>query len=247
VLKPTSYNIASIADDFRRDGFVVLKKVVPRKFISEIIPRIDNMKWEEGDDWHPSYRYKNVFNRDHFWVNFIDLKPLADLAEEILGQNCHIIGETAWKSVQGHVGSPCHLDYVPHVLPKEVVALGHYHPAYIISAHIFPHTLTEELGPTKVIPGSHKWGGNFFSLDGYESVFPEPGDVLVFRSDLWHGGAPNQTADQSRYLLQVHYSQRWISQRFHPYLTWKWNEEILSKCNERQRRLLGGHKLSNYD
>jgi ectoine hydroxylase-related dioxygenase (phytanoyl-CoA dioxygenase family) len=247
VLKPTTTNIKNIAHDFHRDGYVVMKKVVPQKLVSEIVPKIEQTPWLDGDDWHPSYRYKNVFNRDAFWLKFLDIKPVADLVEMVLGQNCHIIGQTAWKSVQGHEGSPCHTDYVPQVLPQEIVKLGHYHPPYIVSAHIFPHVLTEELGPTKVIPGSHRWGGNFWTMDGYMSVFPEPGDVLLFRSDLWHGGGPNQTADQTRYLLQVHYSQRWIAQRFHPYLTWKWNEEILAQCNERQRRLLGGHKLSNYD
>lgn len=246
MLKTTTTNINAAIDDFHRDGFVVLKKIIPRSWISEIVPRIDQMTFIEGDDWHPSYRYKNVFNRDPFWLRFIDVKPLADLAEAILGPTCHIIGETAWKSVQGHVGSPCHFDYCPAVLPNHI-ADQWTHPAYIISAHIFPHHLTEELGPTKVIAGSHRWGGNFRTIDNYVSVFPEPGDVLVFRSDLWHGGGPNQTTDQARYLLQVHYSQRWIAQRFHPYITWQWDQNILTQCNERQRRLLGDHTLSNYD
>lgn len=233
--------------DFHRDGFVVLKKIVPKWLLPEIITRIDRFEFKAGDDWHPSYRYKNVFNRDTFWLQFIDLTPLANLAEAVLGSECHVIGETAWKSVPGHLGSPCHLDYCPNVLPKDVLATGYHHPAFIISAHIFPHVLTEELGPTKVIAGSHRWAGNFQSLDNYVSVFPDPGDVLVFRSDLWHGGAPNQTSDQNRYLLQVHYAQRWISQRFHPYIEWKWNDDIWSQCNPRQKRLLGQHRLSNYD
>jgi hypothetical protein len=232
--------------DFDRDGFVVVKKAVKKTDLAEIQQKIEETTFREGDDWHPSYRYKNVFNRDRFWLKFLDLPNVIDVTEALLGPQCHVIGNTAWKSVPGHEGSPCHTDYVPAVLPNHV-ADQWTHPIYIISIHIFTHGLTEELGPTKVIPGSHRWGGNFRTFDGYASVFPEPGDVLMFRSDLWHGGAPNKTQDQNRYLLQVHYGQRWIAQRFHPYVDWQWNHEILASCSPRQLRLLGKHNLSNYD
>ena len=73
------------------------------------------------------------------------------------------------------------------------------------------------------------------------------GDVLFFRSDLWHSGSDNTTADQTRYLLQIHYGRRMVAQKFSPYLTWQFNPEVIARCTPRQRRLLGDHKPAAYD
>ena len=57
--------------------------------------------------------------------------------------------------------------------------------------------------------------------------------------------AANKTADQIRYLLQVHYSHRMIAQKFSPW-PWQYNPELLAIANDRQKRLLGKHPESNY-
>ena len=75
----------------------------------------------------------------------------------------------------------------------------------------------------------------------------DPGDVLFFRSEIWHTGSKNVTADRTRYLLQVHYSGRNISQHFSPFLTWQFHPDVLAQANPRQRRLLGDHKQMAYD
>ena len=74
-----------------------------------------------------------------------------------------------------------------------------------------------------------------------EVVLCRAGDVLFFRSELWHSGSDNTTADRVRYLLQIHYGRRWIAQRFSPYLSWQFNPEVLARCTPRQRRLLIEH------
>ena len=55
-------------------------------------------------------------------------------------------------------------------------------------------------------------------------------------------------SDEDRYLLQVHYAKRMITQKFPPYLNkFKFDPDIIAQCNPRQRRLLGDHVSSNYD
>ena len=73
------------------------------------------------------------------------------------------------------------------------------------------------------------------------------GDVLFFRSELWHSGSANITEDQTRYLLQIHYGRRMVAQKFSPYLTWRFNAEVIERCSVRQRRLLGDHRRGAYD
>lgn len=236
-----------------KNGYVILRNAVPLELLRQLIYRIDHLQLLPGDDGLPSLRYKHVFNRDPWWLSLIDLPKVMNVVEHVLGDTCHIIGNTAWKSVPGHLGSPCHIDYVPHPLTPEQSERFTW-PCFILTAHIFPHSLTEELGPTRVIPGSHQLGGrypegfdgNYWAPPGYVSVFPSPGSVLLFRSDLLHGGQPNRTIDQNRYLLQVHYSQRWIAQRFGG-PSWQWNQATLAASTPQQLRLLGKHPRSNYD
>ena len=64
---------------------------------------------------------------------------------------------------------------------------------------------------------------------------------------LWHRGSAN-SSDETRYLLQVHYAKRMITQKYPPYLNkFQFDESILEQANPRQRRLLGDHGPSNYD
>jgi hypothetical protein len=71
--------------------------------------------------------------------------------------------------------------------------------------------------------------------------------VVLFRSDVWHRGTANRSK-RTRYLLQVHYANRMITQKFPPYLgRFKFDESILARATPRQRRLLGDHPAAAYD
>ena len=79
------------------------------------------------------------------------------------------------------------------------------------------------------------------------SILCSAGDVVVFRSEVWHRGTAN-TSDEVRYLLQVHYAQRMITQKFPPYLNrFQFDKSVLAQSPPRQRRLLGDHKGGAYD
>ena len=73
------------------------------------------------------------------------------------------------------------------------------------------------------------------------------GDCVLFRCEVWHRGTAN-TSNQMRYLLQVHYAQRIITQKYPPYLNkFQFDPALLTQATPRQRRLLGDHVPSNYD
>ena len=69
---------------------------------------------------------------------------------------------------------------------------------------------------------------------------------MLFRSEIWHAGSANRTKDRTRYLLQVHYAQRGIAQRFPPYVKFRHNPVVMAAANERQQRMMGKHKISAY-
>ena len=246
--------VDAMAEAIHEDGFALMPGVLSAPDVEAARAKIDALEPFGFDAQGLTDHYKCVFNRDPFWLQFLDKPGVIDLAEATMGKECHIIGETAWRSHPGHNGWSPHTDRVFFELP-EAVAPKVRIPIYLCTAHFYLSDIPEELCPTYVIPGSHKSGR---SLDwgkdpepkwegrGLEPVLCKAGDVLFFRSEIWHTGSQNRS-DQTRYLLQVHYSHRYIAQQFSPYITWQFNPEVLAAANSRQLRLLGNHSQGAYD
>ena len=157
--------------------------------------RIDALEPIHWDFQGITEHYKNVFNRDSFWLRFLDKTPVIELAELALNSDCHIIGETAWKSHPGHQGVRLHADYLPFELTETQIPDGFNPQPFLATAHFYLSEITIDLCPTYVIPGSHRafrrpsrdeldWSGQ-----RPQPVVCSAGDVLFFRSELWHSGS----------------------------------------------------------
>ena len=234
------------------DGFALIPGVLNADEVQATREAIDRLKPFGIDHVGTNDHYKCVFNREQIFLNFIDRPGIIELAESTMGEQCHIIGETAWRSHPGHNGWGNHVDQLYMPLPEEYAADPRVaFPVYICTAHYYLNDMTLNLAPTYVIPGSHragrgpKPGEETWEGRALEPVLCKAGDVLFFRSEVWHTGSKNTTVDQTRYLLQVHYSHRMISQKFSPW-PWQYNPEILAVANPRQLRILGKHPESNY-
>ena len=247
--------VQEMARAIHEDGFALIPNVLPPDLVEQACRKIDDLKPFGFDKMGATDHYKCVFNRDPFWLQFTDWPGVIDLAEATMGSECHIIGQSAWRSHPGHDGWQPHTDRVFIELPEDVAPKVQL-PIYLCTAHFYLTDITEELCPTYVIPGSHKSGRSLnwgkdpdpeWEGKHLEPVLCKAGDVLFFRSEIWHSGSKNKTADQTRYLLQVHYSHRFIAQQFSPFITWQFNPEVIAACNPTQLRLLGNHKQAAYD
>ena len=236
-------------------GFALLPAVLDAEQISSARAAIDRLQpihWDyQGlvDD-----HYKCVFNRDPFWLAYLDPPGVIELAEAALGEDCHIIGQTAWRSHPGFVGAELHVDHLVMELPEALLADPAFTlPMQICTAMLYLDDIDADLCPTWVIPGSHRSGRKPRPGEDHwhgrvaEPVLCRAGDVLMLRSELWHAGSRNRTADRSRYLLQVHYGRRMVAQKFSPYLRFRFNPAVLAAATPRQRRLLGEHEPAEYD
>ena len=245
-----------------RDGFVYFPNYLNADEVAELRgcmdqteineASFDRLKSPEKGGFYEKV-INNAFNRHPLFMTFLDKPGIIDLEEAIHGDDCHVIGMTAWMTGPGRPDQHMHVDWLPLSLPEDVLADHRVKvPIFITTAHFYLDDLTEELGPTQFIPGSHKSGRKPDGAMRWQGVEPhnilcKAGDALVFRSEVWHRGTAN-TSDQVRYLLQVHYAQRMITQKYPPYLNkFQFDEALLAQATPRQRRLLGDHRKSNYD
>ena len=260
-----------LAEAIRRDGFAYMPGVLNGEEIStlrEQIERIEpnprandragitkravGLQSEEVAEFRESHT-KVLFNRDAYFLQFLDRAPVADVADAVMGDDCHIIGMTGWITGPGRVDQQLHSDYQPIELPEGTMDDPRVEiPVFVATAHYYLDDIHEGLGPTKFVPGSHRAGRapreDETEWNGTEeqSLICGAGDVVLFRSEVWHRGSAN-TSNQTRYLMQVHYARRMVVQKFPPYLDFQFDPDIVARASSRQRRYLGEHAFSNYD
>ena len=242
------------------DGYAFLPGLLSAAEIAELRAAMDRLvaipASYDRDDTSGGFLNKsinNAFNHDPLFLSYVDRLGVVEIAETIHGSDCHIIGMTAWMTGPGRPDQQLHADWQPLTLPAEVMSNPAVKiPIYIATAHFYLDDIDEELGPTQFIPGSHRAGrapkGDMeYKGVGPKNILCKAGDLVIFRSEVWHRGTANRS-QRVRYLLQVHYAQRMITQKFPPYLNrFQFDEAILAQATPRQRRLLGDHKSSNYD
>jgi len=251
-------DVVGMTEALHDDGFALIPGVLSLDEVKRTRDAIDNLTGFGWDSYQneATDHFKNVFNRDRWFLELCDKEPLIGLAESTMGSECHIIGQSAWRSRPGHKGWSPHTDRIFVEVPEKYLLDGSVKPPiYLCTGHYYLDDLDVSLAPTYVIPGSHKsgralsWGKETaptWHEKSMEAVLCKAGDVLFFRSEIWHTGSEN-TSDRTRYLLQVHYSHRFIAQQFSPYMTFQFAPHIVANASLRQRRLLGDHRKGAYD
>src|SRR4051812_34416137 len=96
------------------DGAVILSNAFPPERCAEARSKIDALTPRHWDEAHDDPRgiacgrfvdrYLCVFNRDAYWLRLLDRPGVIDVVEAMLDRDCHVIGETAWRSHPGFRG-----------------------------------------------------------------------------------------------------------------------------------------------
>ena len=213
----------------------------------------------------PMFRYE-MLNRSAACQQAVAHRAILDVIEPLLGDDCHIIANTAWQNPPGsdglHAGGRWHIDAGPHIPLEEGVEWPENipHPVFAIGVHLYLEPCGLADGPTGVLPGSHLSGrppppekalDDTLTYNGQrvQPLIAQAGDIGLFVSDVWHRRMPTQAGDKGRLFLQLHYGRRDIAQRLKP--TSEVNHlssAALSLAQEdREKTVIGLHPRFFYD
>jgi hypothetical protein len=203
------------AERMYEDGFVQIPDLFTPGEVAEIREWMTRTGKPDADYEVPGWCFDKqvVWDPEHdsMWLKVVDRSPAVELVSLILGPQFFVPWAKMWVTGKGR-GGGIHLDHLEVALPEDMhrdprVRL----PIFTCTLHLYFDDQVEEIGPTIVIPGSHRAGRHPNHETTWNGIAPKmisikAGGALLFRHDLWHGAALN-TSDRRRYLIQVYYNR----------------------------------------
>jgi hypothetical protein len=259
------------AESLQSEGYVVLGRVFAEGELAALRADVERVfdeypPDERGDPPEESAPFRQeMLNRSSLVQQAIGNPRILETVEPLLGEDCHVIANTAWRQEPGdnrHLGRFWHIDSGPHIPRDPSVPWDPRipYPVFAIAAHLYLQDCPIEAGPTGVIPRSHmsgqappweraadeslQWAGR-----GAMPVVAEAGDVALFVSDVWHRRLPPRPGDPGRMFIQCHYGRRDLAQRIRPAsVANQLSEDAVARARtDRERTLAGLHPLGFYD
>ena len=140
-------------------------------------------------------------------VRLLAEEAIASWAERLLSPVCAAPLLNAGELIEIGPGEPAQF---PHRDTDLWVQLPTGADPYLVNAIVALTPFTAENGGTHVALGSHRWEKRR-PLESDDTLQAElaPGDVLLFRGDILHGGGANTTAEPRRG-VSLSYSAGWL-------------------------------------
>jgi hypothetical protein len=149
-----------------------------------------------------------LFQRDPAFLALVGPPLVFEAMTAILGDQCHLLTMKGWRHGPGHGGTAipapapgvhaggfhCDEMWLPDDLPDDLAAqLGEHlsNSVHIIGTLTYLNGTSPECCPTRVIPGSFrscrrpKPGETSYRGRTPLTAIAQPGDTLLFRSDVW--------------------------------------------------------------
>jgi ectoine hydroxylase-related dioxygenase (phytanoyl-CoA dioxygenase family) len=233
-------------------GYIIIPNALPAPAVDHFRERVASFEPSVG---YGSASLVRLFEKGKDFVDLLLNEPIFSLMERVFGDRMHIIALQGHRMVSGNEISRFHADEIYLQRPEDVGDDVEYPPIVnTINCHYYLVDVPMELGPTEVVPGSHRACRQPTPTDGDPphwrgqspvSLTCNAGDCILYSNQMWHRGAINQT-DRARLSVVPGYARRFVAQRFWPFLNYNLTREILDECTPRQRELLGEHPRGAY-
>lgn len=186
------------------EGVLILEGHMSPALLAELQARFDEVVAENEADGVPEREVgakaiMNTIDRGEVFTEiFTDPKLLA-AASHVIGRPFKIMAMNGRSALPGYGLQGLHPDWEAPVQPGEYS---------IINSMWLIDDFTEDNGPTRVVPGSHRTG-HMPGDDVDDPVAPHPrerriiapaGSIAIFNAHVWHGGTLNTTEQPRRVL-----------------------------------------------
>lgn len=235
------------------DGYVVFPGALDRDEAAELRAIMDEKGGPDDSKWDVPHWCYNRHQGTDYWqdprlLTYIDRPGVIDVVQAIHDPGAHVTGGSFWTTGHGRAMG-IHIDYLPISLPESVHDDPRIQvPIFTSTVHFYLNDIALDLGPTTLIPGSHRAGRPPVDETTWHEIAPQAamvraGDAVLFRGDIWHGAAMHTRRAERRYIMQVHYGNQIVRKEYPPMRHESlWNPEVVAQATPRQRQLLGGDR-----
>src|SRR5205823_5750254 len=135
---------ASVPDEsvqLERDGWTVLREVFTPEELAQMRKEIDHSFVVDPPERHrddrEEFRYQ-MLNRSAACQAALAHPRILEVIEPLLGEDCHVLSNTAWRNPPTFAGGRWHCDAGPHVPRPEDVPWDDRipYPVFAIGAHV---------------------------------------------------------------------------------------------------------------
>ena len=234
------------------DGYVIIPSLLPPRQVQAIRDALapylqGKLKGRNDFEGYESERVYALLAKSPVFGELAAHPLVLDVCERILGPNFMLSACLAINTYPGENAQPLHFDDSFYHLPRP-------RPAYGVSAFWAIDAFTQGNGPTEIIPGSHRWGGdrpigasfNEAFINGttvpvedhpdLQQVVMPAGSLMLTPGTLWHRGGANHSQG-SRLVITPQYCVAWGRQMETMLLSVP--PEIVATYPERIQQLLG--------
>jgi len=214
---------------FEADGFLVVPSVLAPDLLTELRAEAESLSRSEPTDVGRRVWHERVLFRRLAFRKLLDSPLLIEAETALLGEDVQLLALDLLLTRPGQGEIAWHRD-IGFVCNKTLS----------INTGIYLQDMTEDVGPLRVVPGSHRWE-NFppgaGPIEGEITVPVNAGDAVLFYAGLWHTGDKNQS-DQDHLAVFPYFGKYWIK-RMDNYFTQPLPADLLQTADPVKRQLLG--------
>ncbi|WP_413458134.1 phytanoyl-CoA dioxygenase family protein [Herbaspirillum huttiense] len=250
----------SAVGDLKRDGYIILKNYIPQSDLNTCIQRLESLyadHWSSADVVAKAAPIgiqnlikndrviNNVFLYDDIFLRLASTGVHRDIIGALFNdihyrcipENEHNYILSQFNARDGQSALPFHVDVRLQIGNEKTWSL---------QCLLSVDKLDAENGALRVRPGSHLDDGMPDSKRDYDdsvTLETDPGDLIIFYSNLHHATCPNRSARRGWTLLLT-YRAWWCKQQFD---IWGMMKNKAHHLTKQQQLLLGGCSVPSTD
>ncbi|MBT5874846.1 MAG: phytanoyl-CoA dioxygenase [Candidatus Latescibacteria bacterium] len=206
-------------------GYVALPNLIPDDLVERFRTRLKQLMEAEGEEAGKevhqesgALRLSDLINKDPIFDFCYTHPRLLAAVRHILTIDFKVHSLNCRFALPGEGQQALHMDWGPRDDKERALARsGHY---FVANSLWLLDDFTELNGPTRLVPGSHRWckapseemSDPSASHPDEIKVLAPAGTVVVFNSHIWHGGSHNESNDLRR-VMHMAFVRRGLPQQ----------------------------------